>query len=106
MPYIPMLERDDVAIYGPKNPGQLNYALSRAISWYLLDEKVSYQRLNEVLGVLEAVKQEFYRRVVAPYEDLKLKENGDVYHANLLSKPVHTKRNPKSDGSPSSRDPG
>lgn len=31
------------------------------------------------LGTLEAVKQEFYRRVVAAYEDLKIQENGDVY---------------------------
>ena len=32
----------------------------------------------EADGVLELVRLEFYRRVVAPYEDMKREENGDV----------------------------
>ena len=28
---------------------------------------------------LEGAKLEFYRRIVAPYEELKIKENGEVY---------------------------
>jgi len=32
-----------------------------------------------VIGALEACKLEFYRRAVVPYEDKKIKENGDVY---------------------------
>jgi len=31
-----------------------------------------------MIGVLECVKQEFYRRKVAPYEDIKIIENGDI----------------------------
>jgi hypothetical protein len=38
-----------------------------------------YRRINEVMGALECAKQEFYRRVAVPYEDKKIKENGDVY---------------------------
>lgn len=38
----------------------------------------SFHAASRVLGVLEAVKLEFYRRVVAPYEEAKMKENGDV----------------------------
>lgn len=34
--------------------------------------------LNRALGVLNSVMQEFYRRIVAPHEDEKIKENGDV----------------------------
>ena len=30
------------------------------------------------MGVLECCKLEFYRRVAAPYEDIKIEENGDV----------------------------
>jgi hypothetical protein len=30
---------------------------------------------------------EFYRRVVAPYEDAKRAENGDVYPPQLLPEP-------------------
>jgi len=32
----------------------------------------------EALKVLEAVKLEYYRRVLAPYEDEKIKEEGDI----------------------------
>ena len=39
----------------------------------------SYATINDIIGALEGAKMEFYRRVVAPYEDEKIKENGDVY---------------------------
>ena len=39
----------------------------------------SYATFNEVVGVLECAKQEFYRRVVAGYEQEKFVANGDVY---------------------------
>lgn len=37
-----------------------------------------YTDLNEVIGMLECCKLEVYRRMVASYEDEKIKENGDV----------------------------
>lgn len=58
-------------------PGELNYFISSLV-WLLFDEDPSYAKANELLGALEAVKQEFYRRKVAPYEDVKMAENGDV----------------------------
>jgi len=39
----------------------------------------SYQTINDIIGALEGAKMEFYRRVVVPYEDKKIKDNGDVY---------------------------
>jgi hypothetical protein len=42
-------------------------------------ERVGYAEINEVVGVLECCKLELYRRLAAPYEDTKIKENGDVY---------------------------
>lgn len=36
--------------------------------------------LADVIGTIECVKLEFYRRVVAPYEDKKAEQNGDAYH--------------------------
>lgn len=62
--------------------GELNYLIVGLIKEYLFNSSggnYSYKELNDVLGVLECVKQEFYRRVVAPYEDKKIEENGDVY---------------------------
>ena len=39
--------------------------------------------LDDVLGALEGAKLEFVRRVVVPYEERKMKENGDVYEQVL-----------------------
>jgi hypothetical protein len=33
---------------------------------------------SDALKVLEAAKLEYYRRIMAPYEDGKINENGDV----------------------------
>ncbi|MCD6403165.1 MAG: hypothetical protein J7K98_02455 [Candidatus Aenigmarchaeota archaeon] len=38
----------------------------------------NYFELNRAVGVLTSVLLEFYRRVVAPYENEKLKQHGDV----------------------------
>jgi hypothetical protein len=63
----------------PASTGELNYALSQEIKSYLNLKGVSYQTYNDVIGVLEALKLEIYRRLVAPYEDTKIIENGDVF---------------------------
>lgn len=55
--------------------GALNYTVSRMImSIYPL----RYFHINRVMGVLECIKQEFYRVVAGPYEDQKIAENGAV----------------------------
>ena len=33
---------------------------------------------NRAMGVLESVKQEFYRRKIGPYEDQAILRNGDI----------------------------
>ena len=58
-------------------PGTLNYIITRLVHWYLGD-KPNYERYNAAIGVLECAKLELYRRKVSPYEDEKIKENGDV----------------------------
>jgi hypothetical protein len=60
-------------------PGELNYVISSLCSLYLKRKGEAYTYHNDILGVLEGVKQEWYRRKVAPYEDKKIVENGDVY---------------------------
>ena len=57
--------------------GDLNYVIS-SIVWKLFDKKPSYSAANKLMGVLKGVDLEFYRRKVAPYEDKKIKENGDI----------------------------
>jgi len=59
-------------------PGDLNYFLTSICHHYLLRKGVSYTHLNDVVGVLESAKLEFYRRIISSYEDDKIKQNGDV----------------------------
>ena len=61
------------------NPGHLNYAITSLINQYYKDTGPSYVAINDIIGSLECAKAEFYRRVAVPYEEEKIKENGDVY---------------------------
>ncbi len=86
MPYIQKNEKLEIARSGIlETPGQLNYLLTNACINYLDYKhavslgKICYTDYNDVIGALEACKLEFYRRMVAGYEDKKMKENGDVY---------------------------
>ena len=58
--------------------GQFNYVVSRLCA-DVLKTKQNYARINELVGALECAKLELYRRVAAPYEDMKIEQNGDVY---------------------------
>lgn len=58
-------------------PGDINYVISRIV-WALFRTTNRYGAANSLLGVLEAVKLEFYRRCVAPYEDIVKERNGDL----------------------------
>ena len=55
--------------------GSLNYVFTRIIKNIY---PVKYYHLNRALGVLSAVSLELYRVVIGPYEDTKIKENGEV----------------------------
>ena len=56
--------------------GNLNYVITSILK--KLSKDLRYKKANELMGVLECVKQEYYRKVVVPYEILKEKENGEV----------------------------
>lgn len=79
MPYIEKSRRPMVLRDGPGTAGELNYALTLVIRSYLKAKGLQYQTCNDIVGALEGCKVEFQRRVVAPYEDSKIKANGDVY---------------------------
>ena len=76
MPYI-IERRRAQAGCDPENVGELCYQLYRDMLRYA-DGARAFNRFAEVLGAVEAAKMEYYRRVVAPYEDVKIVENGDV----------------------------
>ncbi len=81
MPYIKQERRDVFEGFLPSasNPGELNYLFTQILLNYWIDFGSKYQTINDILGALEGAKLEFYRRVAAPYEEKKIKENGDVY---------------------------
>ena len=82
MPYIKQEDRYklDTLEWPPCSAGELNYGITRMIKCYLHDRGISYQTMNDIVGALEGAKLEFYARVVRPYEDEKIAENGDVYN--------------------------
>lgn len=83
MPYITKENRIELtgkfSQRGPSDAGELNYLLTTIIQQYFHKNGGRYQQINDIVGALEGAKLEFYRRLAAPYEDIKIKENGDVY---------------------------
>lgn len=63
----------------PEDPGELNFAITSLCIKYLASKAGRYCHYNDVIGALESAKLEFYARAVRPYEDEKIKANGDVY---------------------------
>lgn len=89
MPYIRKTERekmDDQIEYladriprtNTERAGGMNYAVSQLIR-QVYGEHLKYHECNEIVGILECIKAEFYRVRVGPYEDKKITENGDLY---------------------------
>ncbi len=59
--------------------GELNFLISTLLNDFVQMKGMSYATVNEAMGAIESAKLEFYRRVAAPYEELKAKQNGEVY---------------------------
>lgn len=84
MPYIPQREREEIDfktnLLTPviETEGQLNYAMTRLAIAFARRNGNNYAAYSKSLAAFEAAKLEFYRRHVAPYEDKKIAENGDV----------------------------
>lgn len=85
MPYIDAQARERISIdicFGHPEDftvGNLTYVLTYIVNGYVKKRGKSFQSLAEVVAALEQTKDEFQRRVVHPYEDEKMKKNGDVY---------------------------
>jgi len=72
-----LLEEIPLVLGRDVKDGDVNYLITRIIdSFYGMG---GYAKFNRAIGILECVKHELYRRVVAPYEDIKRNQNGDVY---------------------------
>ena len=82
MPYIKQTARDMIepqSLRAAETAGELNYQITRLALRYVESHGKCYTTFNEIVGVFDCAKMEFYRRLVAPYEAKKWMENGDVY---------------------------
>lgn len=75
----------ETALNYDKLGGVLNYTFTKIMKHFYTDgvdaggiPLTNYARLERAVGMISSVKTEFERRVVAPYEDTKIYENGDV----------------------------
>jgi hypothetical protein len=82
MPYIKEDEREKydnivnliLELSGNEITGKLNYILYKLAKEYC----IIYEDYRNFIGELESAKLEIYRRLVARYENQKIKENGDI----------------------------
>ncbi len=84
MPYISPEKRPDMnkvvevmKVVGVKADGDLNYILFKYCKEAVPS---SYNSIKNFLGELDECRAEIRRRLLAPYEDMKIEQNGDVSH--------------------------
>lgn len=72
-------------IAGDLSDGELNYVISNILNHHIESKRAqnnfNYALCNKLIGVLECAKIELYNRVITPYENNKIKENGKLYHS-------------------------
>ena len=89
MPYIPTQDRIKLLDNGLQellnflqergiSNGELNYLFTILGYEYIHVHGLSYNTGSDVIKALECAKLEFYRKTLAPYEDQKIEQNGDV----------------------------
>lgn len=61
-----------------EDAGELNYQLTMVMLRYLEGHGLSYKTLNDISGAMTEALAEFRRRVIVPYEETKIAENGDL----------------------------
>lgn len=84
MPYIKQEKRDKLDPFLNKikeeieTGGDINYCITKLCIEYVKKFGKNYKNLSECISTMECAKEEFYRKHIAPYEDLKEKENGGI----------------------------
>ncbi len=92
MPYIQKHERisfdKHLKEIGPHttSKGDLNYCVTQLALHYIKAHGKSYTNISEAASALVDASDEIKRRLLGPYENQKIKENGDLdlYHELFL----------------------
>jgi hypothetical protein len=61
-----------------ESEGELNYCIYKLSTLLIGRIGESYDKLSMCSSAMEHAKLEWYRKRLAPYEDLKIAENGDI----------------------------
>ena len=90
MPYIRQVDREKYAetldallnlldgVPKEKKYGHINFCVTYLLKYLTYEKQTTYDDYNSIIGVLECIKQEFYRKLISVYEDVKEKENGGI----------------------------
>ena len=91
MPYIKEADRINFNKYldqvpNTTNKGDLNYCVTQLALHYIKAHGKSYTNISEAASALVDAADEIKRRLLGPYENQKIKENGDLelYHELFL----------------------
>jgi len=62
-----------------QDKGDLNYAICELTGRFIIQEgEFNYTDMSEKIDAVHDAEAELRRRLLVPYEELKIKENGDV----------------------------
>lgn len=61
-----------------ESKGDLNYAICALVGKVILESGVNYTNMSEKIGAVHDAEAELRRRLLDPYEDIKMAQNGDV----------------------------
>lgn len=65
---------------GPDTVGELTYSITRiCVEYFAGASRHDFATHAEITAALDHARHEWFRRMVAPHEDKKMVENGDVY---------------------------
>ena len=84
MPYTKPEDREQIKalaqemIQHVKSSGDLTYAITLLMHLETLKQKQSYTNMSRIRATAQDSADEYYRVVMAPYEDKKREENGPV----------------------------
>ena len=85
MPYIKQRNRNEIdeaiekLVEHIMSKGDLNYAICELVGQRILEqERISYTTISECIDAVHDAETELRRRILEPYEDSKIEENGDV----------------------------
>lgn len=64
--------------------GELNFQITVLLDAYTTKHGLHYDRMGDCTSACTEAAAEFRRRIMADYEDAKIRENGDVYSPSIF----------------------